>query len=117
MASALGRFLWHIPSKQGRLVTVPFTFTTDGAGEPTLGNDLQDALSVALTEESGSPGEYVLTLGSYKTFLACVAVHNLDTGTVVLTPSGDAAAGKVTLEATEGALLSATVSGVIYVIG
>lgn len=94
---------------------IPVTFTTGAATgtAPTLSYNYNGNISIALTE--ATPDLFVIDIGAYKQFL-CVIFDSTLEATVNDTPSGDAAAGTVTLSVTADALASATVSCLICVI-
>lgn len=97
------------------LIIIPFTFTTGAATgtAPTLSYTYGGNISIALTE--GTPDLFVIDIGSYKQFLTVLFDSTLE-ATVNDTPTGDAAAGTVTMSVTADALASATVSGIICIL-
>ncbi len=99
---------------KGKVLAIPCRFTTgaDSGGSPALVYDYDGKISIALTE--GTPDLYVITVGSYKRFLAANVTHNL-AATVNVSVSGSASAGTVTLSCTANTLASATVDVVIYI--
>lgn len=85
---------------------VPFTFTTDGSGDETLGEDYGGTLAIERDTNA-----YTLTIGRFSSLVAAPWSSSI-AETCVVTANG--AAGTVTL-AFAGAIASAQVMGALYV--
>lgn len=93
----------------GEVLCLPFAFTTDGSGVPTLVEDYNGLISIG---RSGAV--YTITVGTYRAFLACPFGHSL-ASTLTCTRTNSVANGTVIFTFGSDAFNSATFDACLYV--
>ena len=93
----------------GEILAIPFSFTTDGSGVPTLVEDYNGLVTIGR-----AAGVYTVTVGTYRAFLACPFGHSL-ASTLTCTRTHSAANGTVIFTFGSDAFNSATFDGCLFV--
>lgn len=93
----------------GDILCLPFAFTTDGSGVPTLVEDYNGLISIGR-----AAAVYTVTVGTYRVFLACPHSHSL-ASTLTCTRTHSAANGTVIFTFSADTFNSATFDGCLYV--